>query len=37
MKVVKKMSELGITRGYIQGVESSGHYRPDFDEEHPFE
>ena len=37
MKVVKKMAELGITRGYIQGVESSGHYRPDFELDHPFE
>ena len=37
MKVVEKMSALGITRGFIQGIESSGHYRPDFDDEHPFE
>ena len=37
MKVVKRMTELGLTRGYIQGVESSGHYRPDFELDHPFE
>jgi putative pyruvate formate lyase activating enzyme len=37
MKVVKKMADLGISHGYIQGVESSGHYRPDFELDHPFE
>ena len=27
---------LGFTNGWIQEAESSGHYRPDFDREHPF-
>jgi putative pyruvate formate lyase activating enzyme len=36
-KVVRRMHELGITRGFIQGIESSGHYLPDFGMEHPFE
>ena len=36
-KVVGRMHELGITRGFIQGIESSGHYLPDFGMEHPFE
>ncbi len=36
-KVINRMSELGLTRGYIQGIDSSEHYRPDFDEDHPFE
>ena len=36
-KVLKRMQELGITRGFVQGIESSGHYRPDFDLNHPFE
>lgn len=36
-KVVRRMQELGITRGFVQSIESSGHYRPDFGEEHPFE
>jgi putative pyruvate formate lyase activating enzyme len=36
-RVVDRMKELGITRGFIQGIESADHYRPDFDEDHPFE
>jgi hypothetical protein len=36
-KVVNRMKDLGISRGFIQGIESADHYRPDFDEEHPFE
>lgn len=36
-KVVKRMEELGITRGFIQGIESADHYRPDFEDEQPFE
>ena len=36
-KVIRRMSELELNRGYIQDIESSGHYRPDFEEEHPFE
>jgi len=36
-KVLKRMQELGITRGFIQGIDSSAHYRPDFEQKHPFE
>lgn len=36
-KVVKRMHELGFTKGFIQEMESSCNYRPDFDLEHPFE
>ncbi|MEN8225191.1 MAG: radical SAM protein [Bacteroidota bacterium] len=36
-EVIQRMEELGIHRGFIQGIESSKHYRPDFDLEHPFE
>jgi len=36
-KLVNRMDELGFHRGFIQGIESSEHYRPDFDEKHPFE
>ncbi len=36
-KVVRRMHELGLTRGFIQGIESSGHYLPDFGMENPFE
>jgi len=34
--VVQRMNELGI-RGFVQGIESSGHYRPDFEKDSPFE
>ncbi len=36
-KVVKRMQELGFSKGFIQEMESSGNYRPDFELEHPFE
>ncbi len=36
-KIVDKMADLGITRGYIQGMESSAHYLPDFDLDQPFD
>ena len=36
-KVVKRMSELGITKGYVQEMESASNYRPDFENRHPFE
>lgn len=36
-KVVDRLSELGFANGFIQEMESAKHYRPDFDEEHPFE
>jgi putative pyruvate formate lyase activating enzyme len=35
--VVREMDVLGIIRGWIQEMESSGHYRPDFQKDHPFE
>ena len=28
---------LGFRNGFIQELESGGHYNPDFDREHPFE
>jgi putative pyruvate formate lyase activating enzyme len=36
-RIVKRMNELGYTKGFIQEMESSGNYRPDFDLDHPFE
>ncbi|HTX87493.1 MAG TPA: radical SAM protein [Bacteroidales bacterium] len=36
-RVVSEMEELGMHRGWIQELESSGHYRPDFDKIHPFD
>ena len=36
-KVVDRMSALGFSKGFIQGIESSDHYRPDFEMDHPFE
>ncbi len=36
-KVIDKMTELEITRGFVQGIESADNYRPDFDGNHPFE
>jgi len=36
-KVVKHMNDLGFTKGFVQEMESSCNYRPDFDLEHPFE
>jgi putative pyruvate formate lyase activating enzyme len=36
-KVTAEMESLGLEYGWIQGIESTGHYRPDFMQEHPFE
>ena len=36
-KVVKRMSDLGFTEGFVQEMESSCNYRPDFDLKKPFE
>jgi putative pyruvate formate lyase activating enzyme len=35
--VVKEMEELGFRNGWIQDMDSSQNYRPDFSKEHPFE
>ncbi len=35
-KVTERMRDLGIHRGFIQGIESNEHYRPDFEREQPF-
>jgi len=36
-RVVATMEELGMSRGFIQGLGSFDHYRPDFNKNHPFE
>jgi len=36
-EVVEEMEQLGLTHGWIQGIESAGEYRPDFKQQHPFE
>ena len=36
-KVVEEMENLALDHGWIQGFESTAHYRPDFRQEHPFE
>ncbi len=36
-KVTDEMEKLGLEHGWIQGIESRDHYRPDFVKEHPFE
>jgi len=36
-EVINEMEELGMENGWIQELESSENYRPDFDCEHPFE
>ncbi|MBK7212774.1 MAG: radical SAM protein [Bacteroidales bacterium] len=36
-QVVKEMENLGFYKGWVQELESSTHYRPDFSSEHPFE
>lgn len=36
-QVVEAMDELGFENGWVQDLSSEGHYRPDFQEEHPFE
>ena len=35
--VIEEMDKLGMMNGWIQELESSEHYRPDFEKEHPFE
>ncbi|MCX7043930.1 MAG: 4Fe-4S cluster-binding domain-containing protein [Candidatus Sumerlaeota bacterium] len=35
--VVKRAHELGFENGWIQDLSAPGHYRPDFQEDHPFE
>ena len=35
--VVREMEKLGLEFGWIQGLESIHHYRPDFYKDHPFE
>jgi putative pyruvate formate lyase activating enzyme len=37
LEVVDEMEKLGMDRGWVQGLESMKHYRPDFEREHPFE
>ena len=36
-RVIAMMERLGMRRGFIQGMESFAHYRPDFNKNHPFE
>ena len=35
--VLDEMELLGLDNGWIQGIESTAHYRPDFGRDHPFE
>jgi putative pyruvate formate lyase activating enzyme len=35
--VVHAMEEFGITKGFVQELDSFSHYRPDFNKNHPFE
>jgi putative pyruvate formate lyase activating enzyme len=35
-EVVHEMEKLGLNKGWVQALESSGHYLPDFDKEEPF-
>jgi len=35
--IVNEAEKLGLNRGWIQQLDSSGHYRPDFENQHPFE
>ncbi|MBE0647666.1 MAG: 4Fe-4S cluster-binding domain-containing protein [Bacteroidales bacterium] len=35
--VVNVLEELGMSRGFIQELDSFNHYRPDFNKNHPFE
>lgn len=37
MEVVGEMEKLGLDYGWVQGLDSKGHYRPDFEKDHPFE
>lgn len=36
-RVCLRLEELGFENGWVQELESSGHYQPDFDRSHPFE
>lgn len=36
-RVTEAMEEFGLSRGFIQEMESFSHYRPDFNKNHPFE
>ena len=36
-KVLDEMEKLGLEYGWVQSIESTAHYRPDFDREHPFD
>lgn len=36
-RVIDRMHSLGLTNGFIQGMDSADHYRPDFHGDHPFE
>ncbi len=36
-RVIETMEELEMRRGFIQGLDSFAHYRPDFNNNHPFE
>ena len=36
-KVTEEMDKLGLARGWIQELESAGHYLPDFEKMNPFE
>lgn len=36
-KIVDEMDRLGMEYGWVQGFDSMGHYRPDFEKPHPFE
>jgi putative pyruvate formate lyase activating enzyme len=36
-RVVKELEELGFENGWVQELSSQRNYRPDFDEEHPFD
>jgi len=36
-RVLQALEKFGLSRGFIQDLESFNHYRPDFDKNHPFE
>lgn len=36
-QVVKELEHLGFYKGWVQDLDSSDHYRPDFSQKHPFE
>ena len=37
LQVVNEMEKLGLDYGWVQGLDSKEHYRPDFEKGHPFE